>query len=83
VYKKLNYKKYHFNIILGIDKQELRYLCKELAIDRYFLSIHGSPTPKKQWVKDLLNFYNYNLPNTYLICDSINDYEAALAKYIL
>jgi phosphoglycolate phosphatase-like HAD superfamily hydrolase len=46
-----NYNKYRFHIVSGSDQEELRYLCKELAIDHYFLSIHGSPTPKNQLVR--------------------------------
>jgi HAD superfamily hydrolase (TIGR01549 family) len=78
-----NYKKYHFHIVSGSDQEELRYLCKELGIDRYFLSIHGSPTPKNKLVKDLLNLYKYKLEETCLIGDSINDYEAAKNNNIL
>jgi phosphoglycolate phosphatase-like HAD superfamily hydrolase len=72
-----NFKKYHFHIVSGSDQEELRYLCKELNIDHYFLSIHGSPTPKKQLVQELLEKHNYPLEVTCLIGDSINDYEAA------
>jgi phosphoglycolate phosphatase-like HAD superfamily hydrolase len=74
---KENYKKYHFHIVSGSDQEELRYLCKELAIDHYFLSIHGSPTPKNQLVKELLKQCNYDKNQTCLIGDSLNDLEAA------
>jgi len=72
-----NYKKYCFHIVSGSDQEELRFLCKELDIYQYFLSIYGSPTPKNQLVKNLLNKYNYSVYETCLIGDSINDYEAA------
>lgn len=72
-----NYNKYHFHIVSGSDQEELRYLCKELGIFKYFLSIDGSPTPKNQLVNDLLNKYNYSKFETCLVGDSINDYEAA------
>ncbi|KGL64360.1 HAD family hydrolase [Polaribacter sp. Hel1_85] len=74
---KNNYKNYNFHIVSGSDQNELRFLCKELNLDLFFLSIHGSPTPKKQLVNLLLKKYNYNLSNTCLIGDSINDFEAA------
>ena len=32
----------------------MRFLNKELGIDQYFISIHGSPTPKKQFVETAL-----------------------------
>ncbi len=65
------------HIVSGSDQMELRYLCKELNIDRYFQSIHGSPTPKKQLVKEVLEANNYAQKNCVLIGDSYNDFEAA------
>ncbi|MEX1002974.1 MAG: HAD-IA family hydrolase [Crocinitomicaceae bacterium] len=66
-----------FHIVSGSDQNELRFLCKELDITQYFISIHGSPTPKKQLVKTLLEENNYNREKTAIIGDSINDFEAA------
>ena len=77
-----NYNKYNFHIVSGSDQEELRFLNKELGIDQYFISIHGSPTPKKQLVATLLKKHDYSLVNTCLIGDSINDYEAAIEKDI-
>lgn len=74
---KENYKNYNFHIVSGSDQEELRFLCRELRIDYYFISIHGSPTPKNQLVKSLLNTYSYDINKTCLIGDSINDFEAA------
>lgn len=79
---KSNYKKYNFHIVSGSDQEELRFLNKELGIDQYFISIHGSPTPKKQLVATLLKKYDYSLVKTCLIGDSINDYEAAIENCI-
>jgi len=74
---KENYINYNFHIVSGSDQEELRYLCKELNIDKYFLSIHGSPTSKNQLVKDILEAQGYDTNKTCLIGDSINDLEAA------
>jgi phosphoglycolate phosphatase-like HAD superfamily hydrolase len=79
---KSNYKKYNFHIVSGSDQQELRFLNKELGLDLYFISIHGSPSPKKQLVANLIENYNYNIEKTFLIGDSINDYEAAKSNQI-
>jgi len=68
---------YNLNIVSGSDEKELRYLCKELGVDKYFHSIHGSPTHKNNLVENVLKDYNYNLDETILIGDSINDYEAS------
>ena len=79
---KENYQNYNFHIVSGSDQKELRFLCKELKIEQYFISIHGSPTPKKQLVKDLMMKHNYEISATSLIGDSINDYEAAVNNSI-
>jgi len=72
-----NFDKYCFHIVSGSDQEELRFLCKELSIANYFISIHGSPTHKTRLVKELLEKYDYKLAKTCLIGDSINDFEAA------
>lgn len=74
---KLNYSKYNFHIVSGSDEEELRFLCKELDLHTYFISINGSPTPKKELVCNLIKQFNYNMKTTCLIGDSINDFEAA------
>lgn len=74
---KLNCKNFTFHITSGSDENELRFICKELDISAYFKSIHGSPTPKNQLVKDLLINNNYATKNCLLIGDSINDFDAA------
>ncbi|MCF8428421.1 MAG: HAD family hydrolase [Bacteroidia bacterium] len=68
---------YAMHIVSGSDQTELRILCKELGLNQSFVSIHGSPKPKKEWVKELLLEYNYNPQECILIGDSINDWEAA------
>lgn len=74
---KSNYQKYNFHIVSGSDGEELRFLCNELGLTPYFLSIQGSPTPKNKLVEDLLNKYAYNQIETCLIGDSMNDFDAA------
>jgi HAD superfamily hydrolase (TIGR01549 family) len=65
------------HIVSGSDQEELRYLCKELEIDHFFNSIHGSPTPKIELVKQVLAREKYHPEHAALIGDSINDYDAA------
>lgn len=74
---KTNHQHYAMHIVSGSDQAELRALCKSLEIDHYFKSIHGSPTPKNDLVKSILEKHNYNPENGVLIGDSINDFEAA------
>ncbi len=77
-----NHKNYNFHIVSGSDQKELRYLCKELDVAAYFISINGSPTAKTVLVENLINEYGYSKEQTCLIGDSINDLEAAEANQI-
>lgn len=79
---KAHHKRIPMHIVSGSDQQELRYLCQCLEIDSYFVSIHGSPTPKKQLVKDLLLSYQYKPEEGLLIGDAINDFDAAQASQV-
>jgi phosphoglycolate phosphatase-like HAD superfamily hydrolase len=65
------------HIVSGSDQTELRELCISLEIDHFFKSIHGSPTPKNDLVKMIIEKHNYEPDSGILIGDSINDYEAA------
>lgn len=80
--KKMHHQGVKMHIVSGSDHNELNFLCKELQIDHYFLSIDGSPTKKNKLVKDLLSNFNYDSKNVVLIGDSINDYDAAKANGI-
>lgn len=72
-----NYKNYNFHIVSGSDGKELNVLCKKLDIAQYFLTIQGSPTHKNILVEKLMRQNSYNIKETCLIGDSINDYNAA------
>ncbi len=74
-------KKYHssfaMHIVSGSDQTELRKICEALGLSGYFKSIHGSPTPKTELVRQVLEANNYNKVDVVLIGDSVNDYDAA------
>ena len=74
---KANKDNFEMHIVSGSDQKELRFLCKELGLSPFFLSINGSPTPKKKLVEYLIKQFNYKNEDAVLIGDSINDYEAA------
>ncbi len=74
---KKNYKKYSMHIVSGSDENELKYLCSSLGISPYFKTINGSPMPKKDLVKKIMDSYNYKNIDCLLIGDSINDLHAA------
>lgn len=72
-----NHENFDFHIVSGSDGKELNLICEELGIDKYFLTINGSPTPKIELVEKLIQKYKYNASGIVLIGDSHNDYEAA------
>lgn len=79
---KANDIKFRMHIVSGSDGTELNELCEFLGIKVHFISVHGSPTPKKQLVKELLLKYQYQEEDCVLIGDSINDLEAASTNNI-
>ncbi|MDX4038258.1 HAD family hydrolase, partial [Aliarcobacter skirrowii] len=74
---KRNHKKYEMHIASGADEEDLKYICGKLDLNKYFLSINGSPLTKSKVVKNILKSNNYKEKETILIGDSINDYEAS------
>ena len=69
--------KYSHHIVSGSDGEELKYLCKGLGINHYFKSIYGSPSPKGDLIKKVMNEGCYGRDNMVMVGDSINDYDAA------
>jgi HAD superfamily hydrolase (TIGR01549 family) len=79
---KNHYQQYNMHIVSGSDGEELRYLCGQLGLADYFITIEGSPTPKIKLVKDILEKYAYDPVETVLVGDSMNDYDAAKANHL-
>lgn len=77
-----NWNQYEMHIVSGSDGNELRTICRELDIAKYFKSINGSPTPKTVLVNELLAFHNYSNREVVLIGDSKNDFEASMSNSI-
>jgi phosphoglycolate phosphatase-like HAD superfamily hydrolase len=71
------YQKISMHVVSGSDGNELKLLCQNLKIDKYFKSIHGSPTPKNVLVSQVLIENNYSINRVALIGDSRNDLEAS------
>ena len=65
------------HIVSGSDGNELRSLCDELELSKYFLSINGSPTPKSALVKSIVENGSTSASQHCLIGDAVNDYDAA------
>lgn len=79
---KENQDKYVMYITSGSDQEELRFLCKSIGIEHLFTSIHGSPKPKIDWVKELIEINGHKKSECILIGDSPNDFDAANANDI-
>ena len=77
-----NHQRFRMHIVSGSDGKELNYLCSELGIAKWFSSIHGSPTPKTEWVGKLIAQEGYDPSKCILIGDSNNDYQAAMDNRI-
>lgn len=76
-YIKKNHNKYNFHIVSGAEHNELNKLCKCFELNKYFISINGSPTKKEVLVKEVLAKFNYKNDETILIGDAITDYNAS------
>lgn len=76
-YIQRNFTNQEMYIVSGSDQKELRLLCQQLDIHTYFRSINGSPTPKNELVKNLLQMIPFSRSEIVLIGDSKNDLEAA------
>jgi phosphoglycolate phosphatase-like HAD superfamily hydrolase len=77
-----HYRNIPMHIVSGSDGVELNMICRSLDLAQYFVSIHGSPTPKTQLVKEVMAAHGYDAKRTVLIGDSINDHQAATANGI-
>lgn len=79
---KKNAEKYRFFIASGSEDSELKYICMKQGIDKCFVEICGSPTPKIQIVKGLIERHDIAKDDVILIGDAINDYDAAIENGI-
>ena len=69
--------RYRFHVVTGSDEDEVRFLCERLGIASFFVSLHGSPTPKPDVVKTVMKENGYRPEETIFIGDSVYDREAA------
>lgn len=73
---------FSMHIVSASDGNELRQICKNLNIDFYFKSIHGSPLSKKENINKLLERNKLINEEVVLIGDTKNDFEAAIHNKI-
>ncbi len=71
--------KYDMHIVSGTPDYEIKEIAKRRKLDKYFLSIYGSPETKRDLIIRVLDKNNYKKEEVVFLGDSINDYEGALA----
>jgi len=79
-YLKKNAKRQKFYIITATPQKEIEIILKNLKIAKYFKKVIGSPTNKKEALKNLL--INFNHKEAVMIGDSITDYQAAKENHV-
>jgi len=72
-----NFRNFNFHIVSASDQLELRNVCNKLGIEKYFISIMGSPINKKTNIQNLISKNRYSKIECCLIGDSFNDKESA------
>lgn len=81
---KKNYKRKKLYISTGTNQTEIRKICKELKISKYFKSIYGSPKNKIYHINKIKNSFkkvNFN-EDIVFIGDSNSDYKAAFSTKV-
>lgn len=64
-------------VVSGTPDEELRQIVKTKGLSHYFEEVHGSPRPKEEIVRDILERNNYSPSHCLLVGDSMTDYLAA------
>lgn len=67
----------HFGLVSASDQSELREICRQRGVDRYFDAILGSPEEKSANIDNLLRDLAWSRGSTVYVGDSVNDREAA------
>ena len=73
---------YRLAVVSGSDQLELRGICKERDIAKYFCTILGSPIEKSKNIRALIDVQGWNYEECLYVGDSINDYDAAFLNRV-
>jgi phosphoglycolate phosphatase-like HAD superfamily hydrolase len=71
-----------FFIVTATPQEEIEELVNTLELKRYFEEIIGTPTTKKDAIKEILEKYEIATQNAIMVGDSITDYNAATKNNI-
>ena len=77
-YLERNYNRQHFFLITATPQLEIENIIDKLYISKYFKQIIGSPTNKKDGIKNIIVNYSIKTEESIMVGDSVSDYEAAV-----
>ena len=81
-YLERNYNRQNFFLITATPQHEIEDIIDKLNISKYFKQIIGSPTNKKDAIKNIIVNYSIKPEESIVVGDSVNDYEAAVLNQI-
>ena len=77
-YLERNYNRQNFFLITATPQHEIENIIDKLNISKYFKQIIGSPTNKKDAIKNIIVNYSIKPEESIVVGDSVSDYEAAV-----
>ena len=82
IYLQKTCKNQQFFLVTTTPQEEIEAILNALKITEYFSEVIGSPTPKNEAIKMLLDRYNIESGQAVMIGDSISDYMAATENQV-
>jgi HAD superfamily hydrolase (TIGR01549 family) len=64
-------------VISATPHDEIRHIVVSRGLERYFVSVHGSPTGKGEWVAHLIERYSLDPTECVFVGDAVSDWTAA------
>ena len=69
-------------VVTGTPTEEMKEIAVSKNVSQYFTEIHGSPSLKKDIIKQLLNKYSLSPTECLMIGDALEDYHAAVGNRV-
>jgi len=79
---KTNFRKYDYHISTGTPQNEIEIITRYRKINKFFLSVFGSPEKKENHIQKIIESNNYSKDEVVFIGDSLQDKIAANKKDI-
>lgn len=71
------HKKTDLYIVSGTPQEEIVRVVEAKGLSKYFKGVHGSPTPKGFWAKEIIEGKQLNVNEVFFVGDAMSDYRAA------